>query len=161
MCSCQASRQCAVRASLGDPAQHKRWLRRKSRRVLTPRKRSLCAITFSCSFFNQAPESCKSESKRLVFLLTIDLSRINAQKVGVPGNKASLLGNATDANACWALCNATAGECDEHQWLSLVVDLWGDFGENADVPQTAGSLPGRSSGLTRRQYTSNATVACC
>ena len=36
-------------------------------------------------------------------------------KVGVPGNQATLLGNATDAFGCWALCNKTAA-CQEWAW---------------------------------------------
>jgi hypothetical protein len=36
-------------------------------------------------------------------------------KVGVPGNKSTFLGNATDANACLALCKTVAG-CQEFAW---------------------------------------------
>ena len=35
--------------------------------------------------------------------------------VGVPGNKATLLGNASTADGCWALCNATT-TCQEFAW---------------------------------------------
>lgn len=36
-------------------------------------------------------------------------------KIGVPGNKSAFLGNATDADACLALCKAKSG-CQEFAW---------------------------------------------
>jgi len=36
-------------------------------------------------------------------------------KVGVPGNQATFLGNATSGNGCWALCNQTSA-CQEWAW---------------------------------------------
>jgi len=36
-------------------------------------------------------------------------------KVGVPGNQATFLGNASSVNGCWALCNQTAN-CEEFAW---------------------------------------------
>jgi hypothetical protein len=39
-------------------------------------------------------------------------------KVGVPGNQATFLGNASSVNGCWALCNQTAN-CEEFAWHSI------------------------------------------